>query len=79
MRMRDVRELPVFDSWQFLYFLPLPQGHGSFRPVLAIGASSRAGRTVSQRTDAGKFPSAMLAYATRQSGCRRRAGRFGAR
>src|SRR5262245_3728862 len=26
---------------QFLYFLPLPQGHGSFRPVFLGGKASR--------------------------------------
>ncbi len=32
IRTWEVRELLVLDSWQFLYFLPLPQGHGSLRP-----------------------------------------------
>src|SRR5437868_13471036 len=29
-----VRHPPCF-MWQFLYFLPLPHGHGSFRPTFA--------------------------------------------
>src|SRR6186997_760379 len=37
IRTWEVRDELVFDSWQFLYFFPLPQGQGSFRPVLAMG------------------------------------------
>ena len=33
----DMRLLPFFfDSQQYLYFLPLPQGHVVFRPVLTV-------------------------------------------
>ncbi len=29
--------LPVELPWHFLYFLPLPHGHGLLRPVWALG------------------------------------------
>src|SRR3990172_1529983 len=29
--------MPAPEPWHFLYFLPLPQGQGSLRPVLADG------------------------------------------
>src|SRR5690349_11426219 len=29
----DADDLHSYAPWQYLYFLPLPQGHGSFRPI----------------------------------------------
>lgn len=26
--------------WHFLYFFPLPQGHGSFRPIVSVAGSA---------------------------------------
>jgi len=32
-----------YAPWHFLYFFPEPQGHGSFRPTLAAGATGAFG------------------------------------
>src|SRR4029077_10197190 len=45
----------AFAPWHFLYFRPLPHGHGSFRPTL--GAS----RTIGLTTRAPASPSPPLA------------------
>jgi len=34
MASRGSGRFPDYFPWQCLYFLPLPQGHGSFRPTL---------------------------------------------
>ncbi len=43
IRSKNFRSIPnsngfryyAFLPWQFLYFFPLPQGHGSFRPTFS--------------------------------------------
>src|SRR5437879_8442251 len=58
---------------QFLYFFPLPHGHGSFRPTL--GKERRRGKSID--TSPAPSPSiATPANATTGCGCRARAGAF---
>jgi hypothetical protein len=49
---REERAPGVFASQHFLYFRPLPQGHRSFRPGLAIGKSFRPGQSTTMKTAA---------------------------
>src|SRR5713101_5862643 len=58
---------------QFLYFLPLPHGHGSFRPT--FGSERRTGKSI----DISPAPSPSIAtpaIAPTGWGCRARAGAF---
>lgn len=39
MKLSSIGELSLFELFNiqhFLYFFPLPQGHGAFRPIFAI-------------------------------------------
>ncbi len=40
----DAMQRQVIRPWHFLYFFPLPHGHGSFRPGSSSTASGLAGR-----------------------------------
>src|SRR5213075_3349998 len=54
---------------QFLYFLPLPQGHGSLRPT--FGIERRTGRSID--TSPAPSPSPAATPAIAPTGCRTRA------
>src|SRR3989442_6005996 len=41
MNRADIAPAQALRPWQFLYFLPLPHGHGSLRPT--FGTSRRTG------------------------------------
>ena len=64
--VRDSVGVPAGDgqcavnSQQFLYFLPLPHGHGSFRPILAWCVRSGSSHSCSASTSAINRP--MWAY-----------------